>query len=109
MIKLKIKNWFEECNSVNIQEFSLETKEFVTIRRIEKYDKEKWKNEAIYEFNTLKELQNFIDTCDICFTEKYAERFGLWDWEEIDLNLYIDNSEDNLMVFDISSHQECRN
>ncbi len=108
MIKLKIKNIFEEIGTLYNDVYSTETKNFVMIRRIEEYDETKWKNNAIYEFNTLKELKHFIDTCEIDFTEEYAERFDEWSWEEIDRDLYIDDSEDNLMIFVISAHDEWR-
>lgn len=86
------------------------TEKFVKSRRIKPYDEKKWKDGSIYEFNTLKEIGDFIDSCDIDFTEEYEEYedFSSWYWEEIDIEYHIDKSEDNLMVLLISSHSEIR-
>lgn len=105
-IKLVIENYLEECLYGKVYDHNL--KNHVEIRRIEPYDEEKWKNGSVYEFNTLKEVHEFIDSCDIDFTEEYADRFNSYDWEEIDIDYRIDPSEDNLMVLFIGSHQEWR-
>ena len=106
IIKLIINNNLEDEKYYEKYDFNL--KKFVQIRRIEPYDEKKWKNGSVREFNTLKEMREFIDSCDIDFTEKYAENFSNYDWEEIDINYYIDPSEDNLMKLYIGSHREWR-
>ena len=106
-LKLVIKNELE--NGLYYERYNPETNEFVSARRIEQYDENKWKNGSIYEFNTLKEMCEFIDTCDIDFTSEYANyEFSEWSWEEIDIDYYIDPSKDNLMIMIISSYHEFR-
>ncbi len=105
-MKLVIENVLED--ELYYDFYDPNTKEFVKKRRIESYDEKKWKDGSVYEFNTLKEMADFIDSCDIDFTEEYAKRFGNWSWEEIDIEYYIDKSEDNLMILLISSHDEWR-
>ena len=105
-IKLIINNQLEDelCSA----QYDPNTKKSVEIRRIKPYDERKWKDQSVYEFNTLKEMKEFIDSCDIDFTDEYAARFCCWDWEEIDIDYYIDPSEDNLIILRIGSHSEWR-
>lgn len=109
MMKLVIKNELEHGGLYH-DFYDPNTGKFVKKRRIEPYDEEKWKDGSVYEFNTLKEMCDFIDSCDIDFTEDYEEyeHFNSWYWEEIDIDYYIDKSEDNLMILLISSHAEFR-
>ena len=77
------------------------------IRRIKPYDEEKWKDGSIHEFNTLKEVADFYDSCDIDFTEEYADLyFDEWHWEEIDIDYVISKEEDNLIELYICTHDE---
>lgn len=103
-MKLVINNLLED--GLYYDFFDPNTREFVKRRRIERYDEEKWKDGTVYEFNTLKEMADFIESCDIDFTEDYEKRFSDLGWEEIDIGYHIDTSEDNLMVLVISSHNE---
>lgn len=106
-MKLIIRNLLEDGLYSDV--YDENTKELVKKRRIERYDEEKWKDGSVYEFNTLKEMGEFIESCDINFTKEYEDRkFGEWSWEEIDIDYYIDPSEDNLMILMISSHCEWR-
>lgn len=105
-IKLIIENELE-CD-LYFDHYNPDTKETKKIRRVKHYDENKWNDGHTYEFNTLKEVINFIDTCDIDFTDEYGERFCEWDWEEIDIDYYIDSKEDNLIIMLIASHNEWR-
>lgn len=107
-IKLIIKNDLEDGLYVNVRE--LPGKMVVNrMRRIKPYDEEKWKDGSVYEFNTLKEVREFIDSCDIDFTDEYAERsFSQWSWEEIDIDYEIGKEEDNLIYLYIGTHDEWR-
>lgn len=111
MIKLRIEN-----------EFMQEEKEYIEAGKpenwyhrdlpflgLEDYDKEKWKDGKEYEFNSLKELQEFVDTLNLKWTEDFMRyNNGTWDWYEIDDILYICKDEDNLMILDIGYHEEWR-
>lgn len=103
-MKLVINNLLE--GELYYDFFDPNTMEFVKRRRIERYDEEKWKDGTVYEFNTLKEMADFIESCDIDFTDDYEKSFSKWSWEEIDIEYRIDTSEDNLMILIISSHRE---
>lgn len=104
-IKLEIRNYLEDCMFEEI----MNPDETTSKRRVlEPYDEEKWKNGRIYEFNTLKEVREFTDSCDIDFTDEYSASFCQWSWEEIDLETYISKDEDNLLIFEINSHEEWR-
>ena len=106
-LKLVIENQLEE--ELYTQDYDPTINDYVRgIRRIEPYDEEKWKNGTVYEFDTLKEMFEFIDSCDIDFTKEYAESFGQWSWEEIDIDYYICPTEYNLMLLRIGSHPEWR-
>lgn len=105
-MKLVINNLLE--GGLYYDFYDPNAKDVVKRRRIERYDEEKWKDGSVYEFNTLSEMADFIESCDIGFTEDYGKRFSDWDWEEIDIDYYIDTSEDNLMILLISSHNEWR-
>lgn len=107
MIKLRIDNYLENRNwdhnkgiNSDFQRYSLE--EIIDI------DLEKIKNGRIYEFNNLKEVKEFIDSCEIDFTEEYEKHFDEWEWEEIDLTLDISDEEDNLLIYEIEAHTEFR-
>ena len=104
-IKLIIKNYLE--NDLYYNEYDRDSKELVQKRRIKQYDEDKWKNDSVYEFDTLKEMKDFIDSCDIDFTDEYADlKFDRWSWEKIDIDYYIGDKEDNLMFLSIGSHSE---
>ena len=105
-IKLIINNRLED--DLYYDQFDPNLKKFVQNRKIKSYDEKKWKDGSVYEFNSLKEIQEFIDSCDINFTDEYAKNFNDYNWEEIDINYFIDPSEDNLMRLFIESHKECR-
>ena len=104
-IKLIINNRLE--SDLYYDRFDPISKKFVQTRKIKSYDEKKWKDGSVYEFNTLKEIREFVDSCDIDFTDEYMENFGGYTWEEIDRNYFIDPSEDNLMRLFIESHTEC--
>lgn len=107
-MKLIIKNCLEE-DGLYYDFYDSNIEEFVKKRRIKSYDEEKWKNGSVYDFKTLKEMGKFIKTCDIDFTEEYAKNnFSRWFWEEIDIEYHIDDSEDNLIILSISSHEDFR-
>lgn len=110
MVTLKIKNWLQKGRDykeidpsgvfakINESDNSL----------VKPYDTEKWKDGRIYEFDTLREVVEFINSCDIEFTEEAEADFTNWTWSELDLDHYIDPSEDNLIIFSISMHEEWR-
>lgn len=104
MIKLIIRNDLYNYETKHV----LEDGKWIEkeIRVVRSYDEEKWKDGRIYEFNTLKEVQEFINTCDIWFTDEKIDTFNCWTWEEIDKEIWIETCEDNLIVFCISSHEE---
>ena len=113
MIKLQIDNWFQKPEDYEEVIGTLPNGENIYMNHnfegadmIKAYDQEKWRDGKEYEFNTLKELKEFTDTCEIDFKEEVEERFCNWDWMEIDKNLLIDVSEDNKMRFIISCHEE---
>lgn len=107
-MKLIIKNSLEGSD-LYYKFFDTSTGEFVKKRKINQYDEKKWKNGSVYEFNTLKEMGDFINSCDIEYTEEYVDyEFSDCMYEYIDIDYYIDKSEDNLMVLSISSQLECR-
>ncbi len=114
MIKLKIDNWFQkpedyerivgqDPNGGNIYRCHDFANSIVA-----PYDMEKWKDGKEYTFDTLKELQKFVDTCDIDFKDAVKARFSNRIWTELDRELCIDASEDNTMIFTISCHDEWR-
>ena len=104
-IKLIINNRLE--GDLYFDQFDFNLKKFVQIRKIESYDEKKWKDGSVYEFNTLKEIKEFIDSCDIDFTDEYVKEFNDYSWDEIDIHYSIDPSEDNLMRLYIESHKMC--
>lgn len=91
MIKLRIENYLEDR----------ENYDYNGVEKFNDWDREKWRNGKIYEFNTLKEIKDFCDSCDIDFTEEYAKNFGSWEWEEINTEYDIDPNDDNMMIFAI--------
>lgn len=106
-IKLIIENHLED--SLYYNKYVPDLGERIQQRRIKPYDEDRWKNNSVYEFNTLKEMKDFIDSCDIDFTDEYADvKFNCWYWEEIDIDYYISDEEDNLMILYIGSHEEWR-
>ena len=111
-IKLIVKNKLEDALYQDVSDFPADvgkdTSEY-RIRRIKPYDEEKWKDGSIYEFNTLKEVADFYDSCNIDFTEEYADSyFDDWHWEEVDIDYVISKEEDNLIELYISTHDEFR-
>lgn len=112
MIKLFINNDLEGKEYSELHKFSngIGSKmEKVYVRKFEPYDEDKWKDGKIYNFETLKEVINFIDTCDIDFTDEYAcMEFSTWNWEEIDIDYFINPKEDNRIDLYIGTHQEWR-
>lgn len=104
-IKLIINNQLED--ELYSAKYDPNTKKSVEIRRIKPYDESKWKDLSVYEFNTLKEMKEFIDSCDIDFTDEYVKEFNDYSWDEIDIHYSIDPSEDNLMRLYIESHKMC--
>lgn len=115
MIKLQIVNWFQKSEDYEEVIGTLPNggniymdHDFESVDEIKPYDQEKWRDGKEYEFNTLKELKEFTDTCEIDFKDEVKVRFGNWYWMEIDKNLLIDISEDNKMRFIISCHGEWR-
>ena len=104
-IKLIINNRLE--GDLYYDQFDFNLKKFVKICKIESYDEKKWNDGSVHEFNTLKEIKEFIDSCDIDFTDEYVKNFDDYSWDEIDIHYSIDSSEDNLMRLYIESHKEC--
>lgn len=114
MIKLKIKNWFqkdadykEDYDVPGIVGGCRVTNDS-SPEQVKPYDMDKWKDGRIYEFETLKDVKEFIDSCDIEFTDEVEEGFCDWSWMGMVFGNYIDPSEDNLMIFEISCHPEWR-
>lgn len=114
MFRLKIKNWFQKDENYEEKIVSVDGTVIGYIcnetymSSIKPYDMEKWKDGKLYEFKTLKEVKNFIDSCDIQFTDECVNSFSEWGWQELDMDYYIDDSEENLIIFSISTHQEWR-
>ena len=109
-IKLIVKNRLEDELYIDVYKIpgdvGKEMNEY-RIRRIKPYDEEKWKDGSIHEFNTLKEVADFYDSCDIDFTEEYADSyFDELHWEEIDIDYVISKEEDNLVELYIDTHDE---
>lgn len=103
MITLRIENWFQRNEMATEEDpFHYEVEPF----EIKPYNREKWKDGKLYEFKTLRDVINFIDSCDIDFTEECKATFCKWDWKEIDLDYRIDSSEENLIILEISMHEE---
>lgn len=109
MITLKIKNWFqkdpeyEESNDGRFWQINE-----CESSAIEPYDEEKWKDGKTYEFDTLREVKDFCDSCDIQFKDEVAKHFNAWNWCVLSERIYIDGSEDNLIVFEIFMYEEWR-
>lgn len=105
MIKLIINNnlenhyWYYNDYIENDRDYLLEEVIYC--------DFEKIKDGRIYEFNNLKEVKEFIDSCEINFTEDYRKNFYEWEyWEKIDVILDISNDEDNLLIYTIDVNGE---
>ncbi len=105
-IKLIIKNHLED--EIYYDHYSWKTRKIEKIRRIAPYDETKWNNNHVYEFDSLKEAKDFIDSCDIDFTNEYEKTFfGSFNWEVIRTDYSISSDEDNLLILDISSVEDC--
>lgn len=102
MITLKIVNWFQKDSEGADREGPLYYVNDYEPDFIAPYDEEKWKDEKTYEFETLKDLHYFCETCDIKFADRVHKLENEWNWYELSFDIYIDESEDNLMIFDIS-------
>ena len=109
MIKLKIVNWFQkdECYKEQLDDRFWRVNESDS-DYVKPYNEEKWKDGRIYEFETLREVLNFTESCDIDFTDEVKNAMCRWTWYELDFEYSIDASEENLMIFDISMHEEYR-
>ena len=115
MVKLRIENRFQGLSEEVLAELK-EDAEYgcsgcaINPYNLKPYDEEKYKDGRMYEFNTLKDLNAFYKQAkeDIDWREDHACTFGQWSWQELDFDLYIDDSEDNLMVLSISAHDEWR-
>lgn len=109
MITLKIKNWFQKDPDYR------ETSDgrYYTVNDcesdyIEPHDEEKWKDGKTYEFNTLREIVNFCESCDIRFKDEIVKSFNQWSWCELCKEFHIDDSEDNLVIFEIMMYEAWR-
>ena len=107
MIKLKIENYLENHRFLYNKGINFDFKKY-SLEEIIDGDLEKIKDGRIYEFNNLKEVKEFIDSCEIDFTEEYQKHWDEWEWEELDLTLDISNEEDNLLIYEINAHWDCR-
>ena len=79
-IKLIIKNHLED--EIYYDHYSWKTRKIEKIRRIAPYDETKWNNNHVYEFDSLN-------------------------WEVIRTDYSISSDEDNLLILDISSVEDC--
>lgn len=111
MIKLRIINEFikeekEWIDSGKPENWNYGELPFLGLKE---YDKNTWNDGKEYKFNSLKELQEFVDSLDLEWTDKFDINCnGRWSWYEIDKKLHIDTEEDNLMIIHISYHEEWR-
>ena len=104
MIKFKISNMFQQF----IPDESSDYRN--TYYGLKPYDEDKFKDGKIVYFNSLKEVEAFRkeahDTID--YTPEKYDTFSNYDWQVIDIELSIDDSEDNLMLLCINAHDEWR-
>ena len=116
MIKVKIVNNFDKCLEERGEEDLREDLEFgghcdpTNPFILKPYDKEKFKDGRVVEFENLRDVEAFRKDAEnsIDFTEEHAKTFCQWDWQVIDIELHIDDSEDNTMNLCISAHDEWR-
>ena len=116
MIKVKIVNDFDKCLERHGEEELREDVEYgghidpTNPFILKPYDKEKFKDGRVVEFENLKDAEAFRKDAanNIEYTEEYAKTFSQWDWQEIDIDLRIVDSEDNTMLLVISAHDEWR-
>lgn len=115
MIKLLIKNRFQKMTEEDLKCFKEEAEHtqvgcVYNPFYLKEYDKEKWRNGRIYEFNTLKEIKEFYNEAEeeIDYTKEHSDTFSEWTWQVIDITLDIDTSEDNFMVLRIDAYDEWR-
>ncbi len=101
MIKLIIDNELDYLGNDEEEDSRPYNKDF-------EYDREALKDGSEYLFNSLKEVNKFINDHEVHFTDNIVETFDCWDWHEIDLNLDISEQEDNLLIYSISTHPEWR-
>nr|DAL27850.1 MAG TPA_asm: hypothetical protein [Caudoviricetes sp.] len=106
MVKLEIQN----CINGDIKHLEKTDKTiYWLICELKGYDEEKWKHGKTYEFETLKELQVFVDSCDIDFTDESKDSFSGFYWYEIVKRLYIDTIfEDNTMILSLGISRKYR-
>lgn len=111
MITLKIKNWFQKDREYfEVLEKNWTITEWRHNESFEdcimEYDAEKWKDGKVYEFETLKEVSEFCSSCDIYFTDSFEDQvFDENDYWVLSKNYYIDDSEDNILIFEIRMYQ----
>lgn len=107
MITLKIKNWFQKDPSYEetsyVRPYIIKEGE---TDYIEPYDEEKWKDGKTYEFNTLREIVNFCESCDIRFKDEIVKTFNNRCWCDLYKRFCIDDLEDNLVIFEIFMREE---
>lgn len=109
MITLKIKNWFQkDPDYKETCDGTIYTINCCESDCIEPYDEEKWKDGKTYEFDTLREIIRFCNTCDIRFKDEFVKSFNDWIWSELNMETCIDDSEDNLVIFEIFMYEEWR-
>ena len=114
MIKVKIKNKIDiygqvtEDGCVRLPMMDHDVEIYNLICEVKPYDMSKWKDGKIYEFNTLREANEFIESCDLEFTDKSEESYTRYDWYELIIKPYVDPSEDNLIILYISYDREYR-
>lgn len=109
MITLKIKNWFQKDRDYK----ETDDGRFYQVNNSETsylkpYDEEKWKDGKTYEFETLKDLVHFCDSCEIEFTDDILNAATDWNWDVLEKKFHIDDSEDNLVIFEIFMYEEWR-
>lgn len=115
MLKVRIDNDFQKYSNEELVELKEEAAygghyDPANPYCLKPYDEDEFRNERVYEFNTLKEIENFRQEAlnSIDWTEEVRKSFSKWDWLIIDIGLQIDSSEDNLMILHISAHAEWR-
>ncbi len=115
MIKVKIVNDFDRCLEVYGEKELREDAEFdngyaTNPFYLKPYDKEKFKDVRVVEFETLKEIEAFRKDAanNIEYTDEHKNSFSNWDWDSIFVQVHIDDSEDNTMILEITAEDEWR-
>jgi len=94
MIKLKIVNEIQRGTC------------YFDASYIAPYDEKKWADNRIYKFRTLKEIVEFMDTCNIEFNARAKSSFTMFEWGSVNKHWYIDRRHNNQIVLYISAELE---